>query len=223
MIYLTGDLHGDMERFKSKEIKKLKKGDTLIVCGDFGFVWDGSKKEKSILKKLGKRKYQILFVEGTHDNLDLLAQYPLEDWNGGKVRRISGSLLKLERGNVFEIEGKKVFAFGGGESPEMDIRANDGTWWEQELPTEEEIIAARQTLAAHDNEVDYIVTHECSTAVRHFIDMEMDGEHTNLMAQFFDEITEQVKFKRWYFGCYHMDKVIPPRYYATFAKVLPLE
>lgn len=47
MIYLTGDLHGDLERFKSKEMKKLKKGDTLIVCGDFGFLWDGSKKEQS--------------------------------------------------------------------------------------------------------------------------------------------------------------------------------
>ena len=83
MIYLTGDLHGDIERLKSKEMKKLKKGDTLIVCGDFGFVWDGSKKEQSVLKKLGKSKYQILFAEGTHDNLDLLEQYPAEDWNGG--------------------------------------------------------------------------------------------------------------------------------------------
>ena len=44
MIYFTGDLHGDYDRFKSKELKKLKKGDTLIVCGDFGFLWDGSKK-----------------------------------------------------------------------------------------------------------------------------------------------------------------------------------
>ena len=86
MIYLTGDLHGDFERFRSKEMKKLKKGDTLIVCGDFGFVWDGSKKEQSILKKLGKSKYQILFIEGTHDNLDLLSQYPQEEWNGGKAQ-----------------------------------------------------------------------------------------------------------------------------------------
>lgn len=57
MIYFTGDLHGDYDRFKSKELKKLKKGDTLIVCGDFGFLWDGSKKEQSILKKIEKLKY----------------------------------------------------------------------------------------------------------------------------------------------------------------------
>ena len=158
MIYFTGDLHGDYDRFKSKELKKLKKGDTLIVCGDFGFLWDGSKKEQSILKKIEKLKYQVLFLEGTHDNLDLIAQYPLEEWNGGKVRRISKSVLKLERGSVFTIEGKRLFVFGGGESPEMDLRTADGTWWPQELPTIEEVMLAREELAKYDNQVDCIVT-----------------------------------------------------------------
>ena len=72
MIYITGDLHGEIERLESKAVKKLKKGDTLIVCGDFGFVWDGSEREKKVLKKLGKQKYRILFVAGCHDNYDLL-------------------------------------------------------------------------------------------------------------------------------------------------------
>ena len=53
MIYVTGDIHADLDRFKGKEAKKLKKGDTLIVCGDFGFVWDGSKKEQQVLKWIG--------------------------------------------------------------------------------------------------------------------------------------------------------------------------
>ena len=55
MIYVTGDIHADLDRFKGKEAKKLKKGDTLIVCGDFGFVWDGSKKEQQVLKWIGKQ------------------------------------------------------------------------------------------------------------------------------------------------------------------------
>ena len=46
MIYVTGDTHGDETRFK--QFKKLfpKRRDHLLVCGDFGFVWDGSVKEK---------------------------------------------------------------------------------------------------------------------------------------------------------------------------------
>ena len=46
MVYVTGDMHGDFERFKLPAMKKLKKGDTLIICGDFGFLWDGSKEEE---------------------------------------------------------------------------------------------------------------------------------------------------------------------------------
>ena len=46
MIYITGDTHGDIKRFKTRSAKKLTKDDILIVCGDFGFLWDESKKEK---------------------------------------------------------------------------------------------------------------------------------------------------------------------------------
>ena len=51
MIYVTGDTHGDITRFKSSEMKKLSRGDTLIIAGDFGFIWDDSKQEKAALKK----------------------------------------------------------------------------------------------------------------------------------------------------------------------------
>ena len=50
MIYITGDIHGDFSRFRSPALKKLRKNDALIVCGDFGFIWDGSEKEQKILK-----------------------------------------------------------------------------------------------------------------------------------------------------------------------------
>ena len=52
MVYVTADLHGDADRFNSKEIRQLKKGDTLIVLGDFGFLWQDTPKEKKFLKKI---------------------------------------------------------------------------------------------------------------------------------------------------------------------------
>ena len=55
MLYVTGDTHGDFERFFQPELKKLKKGDTLFVCGDFGFIWDDSETEQKMLKKLGSQ------------------------------------------------------------------------------------------------------------------------------------------------------------------------
>lgn len=221
MVYVTGDLHGDMERLQSKALKHLKKGDTLLVCGDFGFLWDGSKKEKALLKKIGKMKFAVLFAEGTHDNLDLIAQYPVEDWNGGKARRISGNLMKLERGSIFTVENKNIFVFGGGESTDMDVRMKDGLWWEKELPSGEEIEQAKENLESRRNVVDYIITHECGSKVKSFIDMESD--HINPMTAFFDHIAEKVIFKGWYFGSYHTDKIIPPRYHAIFQNVEELK
>ena len=44
MIYVTGDTHGQIDRFKEKPVAGLKKGDTLIVLGDFGRFQTGEEK-----------------------------------------------------------------------------------------------------------------------------------------------------------------------------------
>ena len=72
MIFVTGDTHGDLHRFDNPVVKKMRKEDMLIICGDFGFIWEGNEQERKILEKLGKKKYQILFVDGAHENFDLL-------------------------------------------------------------------------------------------------------------------------------------------------------
>jgi hypothetical protein len=61
-----------------------------------------------------------LFVEGSHENFEELEKYETEEWCGGMTRKISGNLRQLMRGNVFEIAGKKVFAFGGGKSDDTN-------------------------------------------------------------------------------------------------------
>lgn len=221
MILITGDLHGELERFQDKQIKRLKKGDTLIVCGDFGFVWDHSQGEQKVLEKLGKKRYNILFVEGTHDNLSILSQYPEEQWNGGTVRRISGNLMKLERGSVYTIEGKTFFAFGGGESGDMDARQEGVSWWAEELPNDQEIRCAWDNLSACGNQVDYIISHEGTSKLRNFLSPGM--ERHNVLTDFFDRIAQEVTFGKWFFGCYHKDQKIPPWYHALFRGVEIIE
>ena len=42
-IYITGDCHADFRKFNNEnfpEQKSLDKKDYVIVCGDFGGVWD---------------------------------------------------------------------------------------------------------------------------------------------------------------------------------------
>ena len=46
MIFVTGDTHGDISFFKNPALKKLGEKDYLIICGDFGFLWDPSNPEE---------------------------------------------------------------------------------------------------------------------------------------------------------------------------------
>ena len=48
MIYATGDLHGNSLRFQPQyfpEQSEMTKDDYMIVCGDFGCVWNGDKSD----------------------------------------------------------------------------------------------------------------------------------------------------------------------------------
>ena len=218
VIYITGDMHGDIERFKSRALKKLRRGDSLIVCGDFGFLWDGSRRERSRLKWIGKRRYNVLFVDGCHENYRLLEQYEPAEWNGGMTRPISGRLRQLMRGEVYDIGGKTVFAFGGGQSEDDEMRIPDKTWWRQEAPTEEETANGLRNLAACQHQVDYIVTHEPPAVVKEFLNMNsIERSHVNT---YLNEVKQLCTFKRWFFGKCHINKVIPPQFYAVFDQVV---
>ena len=92
MVYLTGDTHGDIQRFKQGKLRWLGKKDTVVVLGDFGFVWDGSAAERKRLDWLRKRPYTILFLDGSHENYDLLAAC----WSW-RARLISASAARKVR------------------------------------------------------------------------------------------------------------------------------
>lgn len=223
MILVTGDTHGDIGRFKNKALKKLKCGDALIICGDFGFVWDGSKKEQRILKKLGKMKYNVLFVEGVHENFEELEKYETEYWCGGLTRRISGNLRQLMRGEIFEIAGKRVFAFGGGCSEENDTFLNPGDGnaelrWKEEIPSDELLEHGLKNLSDNGNKVDFIVSYEPPAQLSEFLKIgKTDRNHINT---YLEDIKGKAYFEMWFFGRHHINKLIPPKYRAVFDDVV---
>ena len=221
VIYVTGDLHGDIERFADKAVKKLKKGDTLIVLGDFGFLWSGDKAEQKRLKWLTKRRYRILFIDGCHENFDLLRDYPVEDFMGGRARHIGGNLYYIQRGSILEIEGKKLLCFGGAESWDKEDREEGVNWWRAELPTSDELEYCVESLQAAGSEVDYILTHDAPLQILEFTQL-MRGQ-PNWLHNFFDQIMKATQYKKWLFGRYHKDLNFSPKVQAVFLKVVPLE
>lgn len=221
MIYVTGDTHGDFDRFKGAPLKKLKKGDILIICGDFGFIWDGSKREKSILKKLSNKDYTIAFIDGCHENFDILESYPVSEWCGGKARIISKNIIHLMRGQVYTIQDKKIFTFGGGHSQDFDFRRDGTKWWEREQPTHAEIIEAIRNLDEHSNIIDYVITHEPPASLKDCLGVDV-FQRLEVHA-FFEDIIKVCSYKKWFFGKCHIDKHIPIKFYAIFNNITPLK
>ena len=221
MIYVTGDIHGDISRFKEKPLRGLKRKDTLIVLGDFGFLWNGSKEEQKALKWLTKRRYQLLFLDGCHDNYDMLAQYPAQAYCGGQARHIGGNLYQLVRGGVFEIEGKKLLCIGGGESHDKEDRDEGLNWWRPELPSPEELEASWQRLEDTGLSVDYVLTHDAPARLLEFTGWKL--QEPNWLQLWLEKVQTKVQFKKWLFGRYHKDQTISAKVQAVFCQVHTLE
>ena len=221
MIYVTGDTHGIASRFDDPRLKKLGRGDTLIVCGDFGFIWNGSKEEMSVLKKLSKKKYNICFVDGTHENFEMLSKLKIKKWNGGKVHHIAANIFHLMRGQVFNIEGTKIFTMGGGESPDIDIRFEMNTWSDMEIPTRDELVEGVDNLQKYGGKVDLIITHEPPAKIKDFL-MLHTGSDASITAinTYLEDVSRICQFSHWYFGSLHLDKFISTTHISVFNNII---
>ena len=220
MIYLTADLHGDPDRLRAAR-RKLRRRDTLIVLGDFGFVWTGDKSEQKRLRRIAKGRGTVLFLDGAHENFDLLEEYPLVDFAGGRARKLGERLFYLERGACYTIEGRNLLCMGGGESEDPADREEGVSWWPQELPDEADFARCRESLAAHFGKVDYILTHTPPLRLRRFL-LPGDREQDNRLEIFLDTLADSADYRCWYFGQLHLDRAVGPRAVAVYRRVLPL-
>jgi len=225
MIYITGDTHAhnDIEKLNTRnfpEQKELTKDDYVIICGDFGCVWDGSKEDDYWLNWLNGKNFTTLFVDGNHENFDLLYQYDVEEFCGGKVHKIRDSVFHLMRGEVFNVDGNKIFAMGGASSHDMHLRREGLSWWRQELPSEEEYQNAVENLAKHDWNVDFIVSHCCPDSIMRAISSYY--KHDKLTNFFENVVKADCTYKKWYFGHYHENIVIGRKHYCLYNKIVKM-
>lgn len=72
MIFVTGDIHGthSIEKLNTinfPEQKTMTKNDYVIILGDFGLIWNGSKEEEYWLNWLNNKNFTTLFIDGNHE------------------------------------------------------------------------------------------------------------------------------------------------------------
>ena len=229
------------------EQKEMTRDDFVIVCGDFG-IWEDSKNERYQLDWLEKKPFTILFVDGNHENFDRLhgKEFKVVDFHGGKAHKIRDNIYHLIRGHIFNIDGKNIFAFGGASSHDIKdgildpgdfeslsalvkrynkltkqgkwVRINHISWWEEEMPSDEEMDFGIQNLNKHGNKIDYIISHCCPQSVASILS---NGYYkSDKRTQYFNKIAEQNEFKKWFFGHYHDDKSILDKYILLFNQII---
>ncbi|MCD8368948.1 MAG: metallophosphoesterase [Clostridiales bacterium] len=243
MIFLTGDTHAEFGRFNTKlfpEQREMGLDDYVIICGDFGGLWNESKEQLWWRKWLSQKPYTTLFIDGNHENFDRLNALPVEEWHGGKTHAIAPNIRHLMRGQVFDLHGLRIFTFGGARSHDIQdgildpeapgfqaklhalrrrnahFRIKDISWWEQEMPDKAEYAEGLWNLEDAGWKVDVILTHCAPESLR----LAMGKHETDDLTVYLEEIRQKCKYKNWYFGHYHDDRDLSEKDHLLYERIV---
>lgn len=213
-VFLTGDTHGHYDTLKlslfAEKREDLDKDDYVIILGDFGVLWSEDEYDDNteyLLKMYKKLPFTVLWLDGNHENFNLLEKFKTRDMFGGKVRRITKDIYHLERGYIFEIYGKKFFVCGGATSIDKAYRTEYTSWWPQENISNEDFERSIENLAKHNNSVDFVLTHCAPTRYAKEVLEHLQFKYMFDIneAKLEDLLMLPIKFDKWYFGHYHDD------------------
>ncbi len=230
-IFVTGDIHRVAEygasrfSFRSWPLgRDLTRDDVVIVAGDFGFVWNGSNTDTYWLDWFESKPWTTCFVDGNHENHQMLSELPVREWHAGRVHEVRPHVLHLMRGEVFDIAGARVLAMGGAASNDIELRRVGVNWWPQEVPGDREMVHCRAVLDRAGWSVDYVVTHEAPVAIAEGLCREHGREFVNNRLQrFLGELDARLQFRSWFFGHYHGDEWRDARHRLVYQDIVALE
>lgn len=215
MIYLIADTHGDIELNKLSiknfpESKKLTKNDYIIILGDFGLLWknEPDKTEHHWISFLNRCPFTTLFMAGNHENYYRLNNLPEKEMFGSTVGIVSDSILMLKTGHYYTIGKHTFWVFGGAASVDKANRTPYVSWWPEEIPSYRQMAFGMDTLEAHGNVVDYILTHTAPTSL---VDAYIASIHSSRfmdadpVEKYLEVIKEHTQYKQWFCGHWHED------------------
>ena len=148
------------------------------------------------------------------------------------------------RGQVFNIEGLKFFTFGGARSHDISAgilepddpeyrakkkqldkrwepyRINHISWWTEEMPSTIEMEEGRKNLEMQGNEVDFVVTHCCSSSTQACL---RTGKFVpDELTDYLQEIRDRIKFKKWFFGHYHDNRNMNEKEILLYEQIIQI-
>ena len=197
----------------------------ILIAGDFGLVWStdqNEKQEQYWIDWLNTKPWETIALLGNHENFERIYALPLEEHLGAPMYRVSGKIWIMQHGNVYDIEGNSFFAFGGGLSIDKEYRKNRVDWWEEEIPTLDDVRRGIASLDSHNGIVDYVITHTAPTEVLDSLREQgrllIDDPDMEKSAKFYDPTIPMLmklrdhinrdQLKEWFLGHFHMNTII---------------
>ena len=220
MIYITGDTHGDIDYKKLLLLKNenVSYDDYLIICGDAGICWS-DKTFNYHLDLYNKIKCTIIFIDGNHENFDMLNSFPVVSFKKAKMHQINDHIFHVQRGEIMEIDGITFLCIGGAESIDKYLRTPFISWWPDEQISNHDIENAISNLEKVHFKVDYVITHCVDTpTVMNAFGFSPDSSTNQL-----NFIDKTVDYKHWYFGHYHFDTNINEKKTCLYNNIIKIK
>lgn len=225
-IFITGDMHGTFSPlFGLREHQALFPADILLIAGDAGYVWDEDYPCRvETLEQLFPGT--VAFIDGNHENHDLLNRLEAQIWNGGRVHRVGERVYHLLRGEVYDLCGHCVFAFGGARSTDRDQREEGVSWWPGEEPSAAELAYGERQLRGHLKRIQYVITHESPLSARDALSrqkrIDPDYRLPAVLEDWYRTVSRGPAFRKWYFGHMHRDQAVAPDLREIHSNILLL-
>ena len=211
MIYVTGDIHARPD-FADEVICNLDDGAILFCTGEWGYgFFDRYCNEEKFYDYIAKKNIIVLIVEGNHENFARLGKLPVSYWNGGRVHKIRDNIMHCLRGEVFTVEDKTIFTFGGGYSLNRESLTEGIDWWPEENISESDRLNGDANLSAHDNKVDFCLSHTAplntvaALAYRYWGDIRLAVPEEFEITNYLQHVAEKTHYPKWYFSHFHRD------------------
>ena len=204
-------MHAENRSAIEDYVKICAEDDLLIILGDLGLGFEDTKKNQVFDEYFLSLRANIAFLDGNHENHPLINSYPIEEWCGGFVHRLTPNIVHLIRGNIYDIDGNSFFVMGGCKSSPKWKEM--GLWYDGENPSEKEIMFAYQNLNQHGNAVDYVLTHKYETE-------DCSSKSELSLEGLIYYLKTQVAYKAWISGHWHSYIKFDEKHFCVYDQLL---
>jgi 3-oxoacid CoA-transferase subunit A len=217
MIYITGDIHGEVFRIAEAVARfNIDSEDVIVLLGDVGMNYYGNKRgDRHRKKRLNKLGVPMFCIHGNHEmRPGTIPSYHEVEWHGGAVyvEDDHPNLLFAKDGEVYDLNGQKTIVIGGAYSVDKWYRLQcDLNWFPDEQPSEEIKAKVEQKLHELGWRVDAVLTHTCPERYiprEAFLSGVDQATVDSSTEQWLDTIAERLDYRAWFCGHWHINKRI---------------